>query len=108
METTSSVSMNKKLLQAIKSGREDIFYNSRTWRKKRKQILERDNRECQMCKKEGKVSKADTVHHIKKLKDYPELGMTDENLISVCFNCHNILHERFGEQEPRINIPERW
>ena len=35
--------MNKKLLQVIKGGREDIFYNSRTWRKKRLDILERDN-----------------------------------------------------------------
>ena len=100
--------MNKKLLQAIQSGREDIFYNSRTWRNKRKQILDRDNNECQICKKEGRVSKADTVHHIKELKDYPELGMTDENLISVCFSCHNIIHERFEGQRSKIDIPERW
>lgn len=63
--------MNKRLLQVIKGGREDIFYNSRTWRKKRLRILERDNFECQMCKDEGKVSKADTVHHVKELRDYP-------------------------------------
>ena len=63
--------MNKRLLQVIKGGREDIFYNSRTWRKKRLEILERDNFECQMCKDEGKVSEADTVHHVKELRDYP-------------------------------------
>lgn len=100
--------MKKKLLQAIKSGREDIFYNSRTWRRKREQIIERDNFECQMCKDKGKFKSADTVHHIKELKDYPELGMTDENLISLCFRCHNVIHERFGEQKPKIDIPERW
>jgi hypothetical protein len=33
--------LDKKLLQAIKNGRVDIFYNSRTWRNKRKEILER-------------------------------------------------------------------
>ncbi len=103
--------MDKKLLQAIKNGREDIFYNSRTWRNKRKQILERDNNECQICKKEGKFKPADTVHHIKELKDYPKLALIDSNLISVCFSCHNIIHERFGEQKSRgekMGIPERW
>ena len=104
--------MNKKLLQAIQSGREDIFYNSRTWRNKRKQILDRDNNECQICKKEGRVSKADTVHHIKELKDYPELGLDNDNLISVCNSCHNIIHERFEGQKVKnkinIEIPERW
>lgn len=103
--------MDNKLLQAINRGREDIFYNSRTWRKKRKQILARDNFECQRCKKEGRVSKADTVHHIKELKDCPELGLSSANLVSLCFSCHNIIHERFGNQKSRgekIGIPERW
>lgn len=102
--------MQRRYLRAINSGRADIFYNSRTWRGKRLEILSRDNYECQRCKKLGRVSKADTVHHVKELGDRPDLGMTNDNLMSVCFRCHNIIHERFdGEDvEPRINIPERW
>lgn len=100
--------MEDRYLRAIEKGREDIFYNGRPWRNKRKQILERDNFECQRCKEQGRVSKADTVHHIKELKDNPELGMKDKNLISLCFRCHNIVHERFEGREPRVDIPERW
>lgn len=104
--------MNKKLLQAIKKGNTHYFYTSWTWRKKRKEILIRDNFECQECKDKGKVSKAHTVHHIKELKDYPELGLDNDNLISVCNSCHNIIHERFEGQKIKnkinIEIPERW
>lgn len=112
METISSTHMNKKLLQAIRKGNTHYFYTSWTWRKKRKQILSRDNHECQECKKKGKFNKADTVHHIKELKEHPELGLIDNNLISLCNVCHNIIHERFAGQEIKnkikIDIPERW
>lgn len=100
--------MNKKLLQAIRNGDTHYFYTSWAWLKKRDEILERDNYECQSCKEEGKYSKADTVHHIKELKDYPKLALTDSNLVSLCYICHNIVHERFEGQKPKIDIPERW
>lgn len=102
--------VQNRYLKAINNDRPDVFYNSRTWRKKRRAILERDNYECQRCKSKGLVSKADTVHHIKELKDHPRLGMTNNNLMSVCFRCHNIIHERFDGKdiEKRIDIPERW
>ena len=54
------------------------FYKSTVWKHKRKQMLERDNFECQMCKKAGKYSEAVVVHHIKHLKD---LGITE---IEIC------------------------
>lgn len=102
--------MRKEYLKAIQEGRSDIFYNSWTWRKKRQEIKERDNFECQRCKRKGGVGKGDVVHHIKELKDYPKLGLNDDNLITVCHTCHNIIHERFEgkEVDSRIKIPERW
>lgn len=112
--------MNKKLLQAIRKGNTHYFYTSWAWRKKRKQILERDNNECQICKQNGKVTvgtKDDplVVHHIKELKEHPELALTDKNLLSVCNNCHeNVCHpDRLGEYKEKknkigIEIPERW
>lgn len=103
--------LNQKLLKAIEEGREDIFYNSRTWRNKRKEIISRDNNECQMCKEEGRFSKGETVHHIKHLKKFPSLGMTDENLVTVCNHCHNILHpEKNGVSEVKARFvnEERW
>lgn len=102
--------MQSRYLKAISIGREDIFYKSWSWRQKRKQILQRDNFECQRCKSQGRMSKATTVHHKKELKERPDLGMDQDNLTSVCFACHNEIHERFGGaiSEPRIDIPEKW
>ena len=90
----------------IKQRRE--FYNSRTWRNKRKEILLRDNNECQMCKQTGLVAKAQEVHHVKMLINNPELGLASMNLQSLCRRCHDKIHKRIL-QKPKedLNI-ERW
>ncbi|MES1047227.1 HNH endonuclease [Heyndrickxia oleronia] len=85
------------------------FYDGKEWKHKRKEIKERDNYECQECKRQGKVS-IDTneyskrakrkkiqlvVDHIKELEDYPELALEDDNLETLCVNCHNKKHGRY-------------
>lgn len=85
------------------------FYKTNTWKIKRQAILKRDNFECQMCKGEGLYSKATTVHHIKHYDKFPELGLADENLISLCASCHNKVHpERNFEIKKRNSHSERW
>lgn len=89
------------------------FYNSGKWKKKRLDILERDHYECQDCVKrlqeaaiksirlsaeERKIRRAEEVHHIKELKEYPELGLDDDNLISLCTRCHNVRHGRYPKK----------
>ena len=102
----------KELITAIKQGNVRKFYKSRLWRKKRRNILRRDNHECQRCKSKGRYHKAETVHHKRHLKDCPELALVDSNLISLCFNCHNEEHpEKLASQaaERRRQVtPERW
>ena len=102
----------KELITAIKHGNIGKFYKSRLWRKKRRDILRRDNYECQRCKSKGKYHRAETVHHIKHLKDFPELALVDSNLESLCFTCHNEEHpEKLASQvaERRRQVtPERW
>lgn len=103
--------MNKELIKVIKEGNTYKFYKSRVWRSKRKQILIRDNYECQKCKSRGRFSKADCVHHIKHLKDYPELALTDDNLECLCNPCHNEEHpEKLEEfqQSNKFTNEERW
>ena len=68
------------------------FYKTYAWKKKRKEILDRDNRECQECKKHGKVSRATVVHHVKEYKLFPSLALDDENLESLCRDCHEAKH----------------
>ena len=75
------------------------FYNSSAWKHKRMQILDRDHYECQDCRKrikdaaasgtqligrDRKIWRAEEVHHIQELKEHPELGLDDDNLVSLC------------------------
>lgn len=89
----------------------------------RQKILERDNYECQECKRQGRVTvdiyeknKNDrkkiklVVDHIKELEDYPELALDPDNLETLCVTCHNKKHGRYFVF--KINPPkwddERW
>lgn len=63
-----------------------------------------------MCKDKGMYSKANTVHHIKHYDKFPELALKDDNLLSVCFDCHNLLHPEKGfnkEKKEYVHL-ERW
>lgn len=64
-----------------------------------------------MCKADGKVTLAQCVHHIKHLKDHPELALDINNLQSLCNACHNIMHPEKQLKiisKPKVDIPERW
>ena len=102
------------------------FYNSGAWKRKRMEILERDHYECQDCRKrleiaakegktlagwERKIWSAESVHHLKELKEHPELGLDDDNLVSLCARCHNLRHGRnpnkFIKRKKRLT-EEKW
>lgn len=104
--------MRPEILKAIQEGNVRKFYKSREWRKKRPEILKRDNYECQRCKRMGRYSRGVVVHHIKHLRDRPDLALDDDNLETQCEACHNIEHpEKLGQEEAakRKQItPERW
>ena len=74
------------------------FYESGKWKRKRAKILKRDEYICQECKRYGRHDsdglpvRAAIVHHIKEYEQYPELGLEDNNLISLCVGCHNKKH----------------
>lgn len=70
------------------------FYKSRAWRTLRLEALVRDNYECQQCKRQGKFSKGQNVHHIKEIYYHAELALEIDNLETLCIQCHNIEHER--------------
>lgn len=84
------------------------FYKTYAWKRKRAEIKERDNNECQKCKARGKarvgqVYKLD-VHHIKHLNKHWSLRLTDSNLITLCVDCHNEEHpEKLKEYKGEIH-----
>ena len=76
----------------------DAFYASVAWKKKRAKILSRDQYLCQRCKRYGRQTAATTVHHIKHYDEYPELGLDNSNLVSLCGACHNFFHPEKAEK----------
>lgn len=102
------------------------FYNSKAWKIKRMEILKRDRFECQDCigrlrrareqgiiltGSERDIRRAEEVHHKQELREHPELALDDDNLISLCTQCHNVRHgrhpNRFVKRRQRVN-DERW
>lgn len=104
----------------IAAGREQTFYVSYNWKKKRREVLALDRHECQKCKARGKYSKATMVHHVKHLRDRPDLalsvwdmqpdGTKVRQLISLCGDCHAEEHpERMRQYKPSEPLTaERW
>ena len=82
----------------------DEFYNTRTWRRTRRAVLELDHHECQLCRAKGRVARASVAHHVNYLKARPDLalciwltnseGVTSRNILSLCKDCHEAEHDR--------------
>lgn len=68
------------------------FYQSREWRRKRKQIFNRAYGLCERCDNVGEI-----VHHKTYLTrrniDDLDIALGDENLELLCRECHAIEHQ---------------
>ena len=53
------------------------------WKKIRAKVLRRDEYLCRECKRYGKTTLANTVHHIKPASKYPELRFNINTYIAV-------------------------
>lgn len=80
------------------------FYNSALWEHMRQEVLKEQHYECQICKAKGIYTEAVTVHHIKYLRQHPELALTKSNLMAVCDECHYMIHHK---NKPKWN-DEKW
>ena len=66
----------------------DRWYSSPAWRKLREYWLSR-NPLCAECKRNGEIVKADVVDHINPHKGDWEAFIDNENLQSLCKQCHD-------------------
>ena len=100
----------KEIIKLVEQGNVEIFYKDSTWINKRKDILKRDNNECQRCKSKGGFHRSECVHHVKHLRDRPDLALVDDNLISLCYTCHNIVHpEKLNiKVKKKFKNVEKW
>ncbi|WP_085523859.1 HNH endonuclease signature motif containing protein [Tuberibacillus sp. Marseille-P3662] len=83
------------------------FYKSKAWAKCRTYVLTRDHYLCQVCIKDGKLTPANTVHHIESLEDRPDLALDYHNLESICPTCHNKEHPEKGRRQGDKGKPKR-
>ena len=83
------------------------FYHTKEWSSKRQAVLVRDKGACRRCRSCGRYTPATTVHHIRHLRDAPELALEDTNLISLCSECHEALHPEKHKRKGFVNV-ERW
>lgn len=120
----------QKLIEADELWR---FYKCPEWLSLKQQVLSESHYECAECRKHGKITRYDidakgrkrllsTVHHVKHVRDYPELalsrtyvdgsGTVKKNLIPVCKKCHNRLHPeknfKKNKKTDKFFNEERW
>ncbi|WP_368652379.1 HNH endonuclease [Ornithinibacillus sp. 4-3] len=82
------------------------FYNSKAWEICRTNVLIRDYYLCQECLKNKLIVVYDVVHHIKSRLEYPELALTEDNLICLCHACHNRIENAVETKEKGIKLIE--
>ena len=97
------------LKQLINNDEIEKFYWTYAWKKLRKQRRELDNQECQRCKRKGRYSPAEVVHHIQRVDKAPHLALTITNVESLCSACHNAVHpEKLGGYTESYDNQEMW
>lgn len=107
-----------RLTALLSAGRENVWYNSGDWGTVREAVKQMDHCECLVCKAMGRHSPARVVHHVKHLRDRPDLVLSiydpdtgARQLISVCKDCHEMLHpeaqRQYRPSKPPVTA-ERW
>lgn len=69
------------------------------WQKKRLEILQRDDFRCAYCKNETKTLH---VHHFFYNKNGNPWDAHNDQLITLCDDCHFIEHQKFSELERKM------
>ena len=111
----------EQLRKLTATGHEDLFYSWSEWAGPdgvRQAVLKLDNCECQICKARGKYSRGSIVHHVKHLRERPDLALSifdpdtgERQLVTVCKACHEEEHpeslRRCAPSKPPLTA-ERW
>ena len=112
----------KDIVECINTGKLYRVYKTKEWLRLKQEVLEEFHFECANCKAKGIITRAQTVHHVKHVKEYPQFiyskyytdiyGKQQRNLIPLCNRCHNEEHDRFKRKKEKKNekplTEERW
>ena len=109
----------QKLNNLIAVGQEHRFYLWTKWKHLAKYVRDEiDHGECQMCKAEGKSGTKNgvlIVHHIKHLKDRPDLALSlhdpetgERQLVTLCKRHHEEMHPESMRQNANAANVEKY
>ena len=88
-------------LEDIRKDPRRHVYRTQRWRKLRAQVMRRAGWACRPCQREGRgVRAARIVHHIRPVRQAPELAFTITNLEPTCWDCHQQKHEQDITPDP--------
>lgn len=71
----------------------DPFYLGKRWKRLRLAILRRDDYQCQVSKRYGRIVQATMVHHIFPRAEFPQYEYEPWNLIALSAAAHGRLHD---------------
>ena len=77
--------------------------NIKGWATIRRRIVERDSYQCRICGKDGVEAKLN-VHHI----DYDRDHNIDNNLVTLCSKCHQLVHLEGYKPDLYEDWPVPW
>lgn len=96
---------NKNEYKKEYSLKEQGFYHSKAWRRLRLLALQRDHYLCQMCLQKGRITKATEVHHVEPVAVCPARALDLSNLMSLCWDCHELTKPRGNERSlPPVRV----
>lgn len=72
------------------------FYNSKEWKRLRAMKFVQADGLCEICKMKGKINQGIDVHHIIPIEKDWNKRFDYDNLILLCKECHNEMHDRNG------------
>ncbi|MGL9969375.1 HNH endonuclease [Enterococcus sp. DIV1420a] len=100
-----NLAMYRKILKWIDENKLVKFYQTKTWLKVRKIVINMNGGKCAQC-----GNKAHMVHHLKKVKEFPSLALLLSNLEPLCNSCHNKEHpEKLSAfKKKKFKNEERW
>lgn len=108
----------RELVSLLAAGHEYKFYSWPEWRALRPEVLRLDNNECQVCKAAGRFRRGYIVHHVKHLRQRPDLALSvfdpdtgQRQLETLCKQCHEQEHPESQRKFQPKALPitaERW
>lgn len=72
------------------------FYNSAEWKAARNQKFVEADGLCERCRAKGKLVQGIDVHHIIPIDQDWSKRLEHDNLILLCKDCHNEMHNRIS------------